>query len=159
MVKKKTVSPYVHADNWDLCRELGYNMSEEIDNLMETLIGIKLQETDEKGAETMSMKRKLQRQLEMIDSKREEVMEKLEKAIEREKRFKLQLKTIQKNREYSAAIRDLNELILRHQYKIQKVLTDNKYEGIEKKLQGFGRWAQSDLASQVIKIRRMVEGY
>ena len=64
---KKTVSPYVDASNWDLCRQLGFNMSEEIDKLLEILISTALEIQDEEGRVMMTRRIRLEKHIGLLE--------------------------------------------------------------------------------------------
>lgn len=156
---KKTVSPYVNASNWDLCREFGYNMSEEIDKLMEILIATALDIKDEEGKVIMTRRIRLERQIELLDNKKDQLAKELEIATEQEIRFKAKLKSIEENRIYTDLIKDLNEVVLENGYRIKKILEDERAIEIMKKLEDTGLWTNSSLPAHVSRFRKLVEGF
>ncbi len=136
---KITASIYVEEEDWELCKRLGYNMSEEVRSLIDLLIATSLSEDD--GTTTkrvMSRKRRLEEKLVLLEKKRESTADELRVVIKQESRFKEKLKIIEKNKLYSAYIRDLNKVVLDHNYDMGKVMGDDRTTVILEKLAKFG---------------------
>lgn len=158
---KITASIYVEEGDWELCKRLGYNMSEEVRSLMDLLIATSLAEDDGTTTERVtSRKRKLEEKLVLLEKKKETTEEELREVVKQESRFKEKLKIIEKNKLYSAYVRDLNKVVLDHSYDMGKVMGDDRTTVILGKLTEFGpEWTEITVLGHINKLRRYLEGY
>lgn len=156
---KKTVSLYIDELKWVTVKKLGFNMSDEVEKLIDLLISSAI-EIDEEDRQSVSRKKRLERDLEILEQQKEKKEKELERVVLQSEKFQEKLKVIEENREQSKLIRELNDVIINNEYSLANVQNDPRTEQLLKRLSIFGiPWTEGKLISHIAEIRKYLEGF
>lgn len=158
-MKKRTVSLYVDELKWETVKRLGFNMSNEVEKLIDILISTAI-DTDDEERKSVTRKKRIERDLEIIEQQRVKKEKELERVSLQSVRFEEKLKVIEENREQSKLIRQLNDVIISHEYKLAAIQGDMRTVLLLEKLNAFGVvWSEGKLISHIGEIRKYLEGF
>lgn len=157
---KITVSLYVEEKKWSMCKELGFNMSSEVELLMDMLVSTSLLEDDPSVVKAVGRKHRLEKEMKLVDKRRAEMEEEYVRVSEQEKVYQMKLAQIEDNKEFSKRIREFNKVIVRNDYSLKRVMLDpetakhlvvlSEYETI---------WTETKVLQQINRVRKFMEGF
>lgn len=160
---KTTVSLYVEENKWKFCKELGFNMSEELEKLMDLLLATSLTDNDPEATQTISRRHKLEKELRMVEKRKEEMSIEYTRVVEQENRYKLKFAAIEKNKQFSKQMREFNKIIVKNDYSLKDVMNDKATLPMLEILNEFDpesdMWTETKVLTQINRVRRYMEGF
>lgn len=158
-MSRKTVSLYLLANKWDMCKEFGFNMSEEVDKLMDLLLATSLTDNDPEAIKTLSRRHKLEKELRLIEKRKTEMTEEYGRVVEQDNRYKMKLAQIEENKKLSKLLREFNKIIARHEYSFKEVMADSETEAVIEQLSEYEDWPETKVLQQINRVRKYMEGF